>query len=72
MPQFPSIPKIPQTQRYGIYSRKTSRSRGELMTIMFDARAAEIHADEMCAAKGFASCEVVPERSDRELPQFID
>lgn len=69
--RFPDMLKTPPARRFALYARATTRSRGRLVTIMFDERSADRHADELCAAKGYAAVEVRPLAALEDAPDSI-
>lgn len=72
MPTPTSNTSAPGPRRqFALYARATSRSKGRLVTIMFDERAAESHADALCAAKGYVAVEVRPITPGEVAPESI-
>jgi len=59
--------------RYALYSVETTRSRyAYLVTVMLDAKAAELHADALCAAMGYAAVEVRSYPDGPTIPERIE
>lgn len=64
-------PEPETARRFALYARKTARSKGRLVTIMFDEHAADLHADALCAAMGYASVEARSLRPGEDAPDSV-